>query len=81
MSCIPLAYLAHGIGKSFLNGPHKLVRHFLEERQCWNTTMRDFLNKRGQMTCWFAVASAEPDAAMRERMRDKMRLFDSVGRY
>ena len=64
--------IAEGIAK---------VNIYSELTAAWNTTMRDFLNKRGQMTCWFAVACAEPDAAMRESMRAKMRLFGSVERY
>ena len=64
--------IAEGIAK---------VNIYSELTAAWNTTMRDFLNKRGQMTCWFAVACAEPDAAMREAMRAKMRLFGSSGKY
>ena len=64
--------IAEGIAK---------VNIYSELTAAWNTTMRDFLNKRGQMTCWFAVACAEPDAAMREKMREKMCLFGSSGKY
>ena len=66
------AAIAEGIAK---------VNVYSELTAAWNTAMRDFLNQRGQMTCWFAVACAEPDAAMRESMRAKMRLFGSVERY
>ena len=64
--------IAEGIAK---------VNIYSELTAAWNTAMREFLSQREQMTCWFAVACAKPDAAMRERMREKMRLFGSVGRY
>ena len=64
--------IAEGIAK---------VNIYSELTAAWNTTMRDYLNKRDQMTCWFAVACAKPDAAMREKMREKMCLFGSDGKF
>ncbi len=64
--------IEHGIAK---------INIYSELTAAWNTAMRDFLNRRGQMTCWFSVACREPDAAMREIMRQKIRMFKSNGKY
>jgi fructose-bisphosphate aldolase class II len=64
--------IEHGIAK---------VNIYSELTAAWNTAMRDFLNRREQMTCWFVVACKEPDAAMRKVMREKMRICKSAGRY
>jgi len=66
------AAIAEGIAK---------VNVYSELTAAWNTAMRDFLNSREQMTCWFVVACARPDAALREAMRAKMRLLNSVGKF
>ena len=64
--------IEHGIAK---------INIYSELTAAWNTTMRDFLNKREQMTCWFVVACKDPDAAMRRVMREKMRMFKSEGKW
>ena len=64
--------IGHGIAK---------INIYSELTAAWNTAMRDFLNHREQMTCWFVVACKEPDAAMRQVMRDKMRICQSAGKY
>ncbi|WP_288593939.1 class II fructose-bisphosphate aldolase [uncultured Victivallis sp.] len=57
------------------------INIYSELTAAWNSTMRDFLNKREQMTCWFSVTCAEPDQAMREAMREKILVFKSNNRY
>jgi len=64
--------ISHGIAK---------INIYSELTAAWNTAMRDFLNQRGEMTCWFAVACQEPDQAMRQAMREKMQMFNSVNKY
>ena len=68
------------LAQAIENGIAK-INIYHELTAAWNTAMRDFLNKRELMTCWFVVACKEPDAAMRKVMRDKMRMFKSEGRY
>ena len=68
------------LAQAIENGIAK-VNIYSELTAAWNTAMRDFLNKREMMTCWFVVACKEPDAAMRKVMRDKMRMFKSEGKY
>lgn len=64
--------IKHGIAK---------INIYSELTAAWNTAMRDFLNKRGEMTCWFAVACQEPDQAMRQAMREKIRMFGASDKY
>ena len=64
--------IEHGIAK---------INIYSELTAAWNTAMRDFLNKREQMTCWFVVACKEPDTAMRRVMREKMDMFKSSGKF
>ena len=68
------------LAQAIENGIAK-VNIYSELTAAWNTAMRDFLNKREMMTCWFVVACKEPDAAMRKVMREKMRMFKSEGKY
>ena len=68
------------LSQAIENGIAK-INIYHELTAAWNTTMRDFLNQREQMTCWFVVACKEPDAAMRKVMREKMRMFRSEGKY
>ena len=62
------------------NGISK-INIYSELTAAWNTAMRDYLNERKQMTCWFVVACEKPDAAMRAAMRAKMEMFHSNGKY
>ena len=64
--------IRHGIAK---------INIYSELTAAWNTAMRDFLNQRKEMTCWFVVACEQPDHAMREAMLAKMRMFGSVNKY
>ena len=68
------------LAQAIENGIAK-INIYHELTAAWNTTMRDFLNQREQMACWFVVACKEPDAAMRKVMREKMRMFRSEGKY
>ncbi len=64
--------IKHGIAK---------INIYSELTAAWNTAMRDFLNQRKEMTCWFSVVCAEPDKAMREAMREKFRMFNTAGKH
>ena len=70
---------ADQLAAAIANGITK-INIYSELTAAWNTAMRDFLNRREQMTCWFSVACREPDAAMREVMRQKMVAFGSNGK-
>ncbi len=56
------------------------INIYSELTSAWNTAMKNFLNSREQMTCWFALSCQEPDRAMREAMREKIRMFKSAGK-
>ena len=71
---------ADQLAEAIENGIAK-INIYSELTAAWNTAMRDFLNHREQMTCWFVVACKEPDAAMRRAMRAKMDMFRSSGKY
>ena len=71
---------ADQLSQAIENGIAK-INIYSELTAAWNTAMRDFLNSREQMTCWFVVACKEPDAAMRQVMRSKMDMFKSTGKF
>ena len=56
------------------------INIYSELTAAWNTAMKNFLNSRKEMTCWFALACQEPERAMREAMREKIRQFRSAGK-
>ena len=60
--------IANGIAK---------INIYSELTAAWNTAMRDFLNAREQMTCWFAVACKQPNEAMKDAMRNKFLMFNA----
>lgn len=80
----PVPLVLHGgsgtpadqLAEAIANGIAK-INIYSELTAAWNTAMRDFLNSREQMTCWFSVACKKPDAAMRQAMRDKILMFHS----
>ncbi len=65
------AAIAEGIAK---------INIYSELTAAWNAAMHDFLNGRKEMTCWFSVSCAGPDAAMRRKMREKIEIFGSAGK-
>ena len=71
---------ADQLEQAIKNGIAK-INIYSELTAAWNTTMRDFLNARKEMTCWFVVACEQPDKAMREAMRDKIKMFNANGKY
>lgn len=71
---------ADQLSQAIENGIAK-INIYSELTAAWNTAMRDFLNNREQMTCWFVVACKEPDAAMRRVMRSKMDMFKSTEKF
>ncbi len=83
----PVPLVLHGgsgtpadqLTKAIANGIAK-INIYSELTAAWNTAMRDFLNQRKQMTCWFSVACRNSDAAMRRVMRDKILMFRSNGK-
>ncbi len=83
----PVPLVLHGgsgtpgdqLSDAIANGISK-INIYSELTAAWNRAMRDFLNGREQMTCWFSVACALPDAAMRTVMREKILAFRSDGR-
>ena len=70
---------ADQLAEAIANGIAK-INIYSELTAAWNTAMRDFLNQREQMTCWFSVACRNSDAAMRRVMRDKILMFRSNGK-
>jgi hypothetical protein len=46
----------------------------------WNTAMLKELEKLPHMAAWPAVLRKNPEAAMREVIRQKIRFFGSAGR-
>lgn len=83
----PVPLVLHGgsgtpadqLAEAIANGIAK-INIYSELTAAWNTAMRDFLNQREQMTCWFSVACRNSDAAMRRVMRDKILMFRSNGK-
>ncbi len=53
------------------------INIYSELTSAWNSAMKEFLDSREQMTCWFSVATKTPDMAMRNAMREKILMFNS----
>jgi len=53
------------------------INIYSEITAAWNTAMLEFLRKRSNMSCWMSVVWKEPEAAIRNVMRDKILLFGS----
>ena len=64
------AAIANGICK---------INIYSEMLTAWNTTMLEELQKLPHMAAWHGVLRQAPDAAMREVIREKIRLFGSAG--
>lgn len=64
--------IANGIAK---------INIYSELTAAFNTELKKFLMNREQMTCWFSVLTQEPDRAMREAMREKMVMFNSINKF
>lgn len=56
------------------------INIYSELTSAWNSEMKEFLNSREQMTCWFSVATKNSDRAMRNVMREKIQIFNSANR-
>ena len=86
-SVSPVPLVLHGgsgtpvdqLAPAIANGVSK-INIYSELTAAWHGAMRDFLNSRSQMTCFFRVAWEKPDAAMREVMREKIRAFSAAGK-
>lgn len=63
--------IEHGICK---------VNIYSEMLTAWNTAMLRELEKLPHMAAWPAVLRKNPDAAMREVIRQKIRFFGSAGK-
>lgn len=63
--------IEHGISK---------VNIYSEMLTAWNTAMRDELVKLPHMAAWPAVLRKNPEAAMREVIRQKIKFFGSAGK-
>jgi fructose/tagatose bisphosphate aldolase len=63
--------IAHGICK---------VNIYSELLTAWNSAMLDELKKLPHMAAWPAVLRKNPDAAMREVIRQKIKFFGSEGK-
>lgn len=63
--------IAHGICK---------VNIYSEMLTAWNTAMLEELKKLPHMAAWPAVLRKNPDAAMRQVIRQKIRFFGSAGK-
>lgn len=56
------------------------INIFSELLNAWNSPMKDVLNGLKNMSTWPSVIRSKPDAALREAVRGKIRLFGSNGK-
>ena len=57
------------------------INIYSELTSAWNLAMKNFLNSREEMTCYFSVATKQSDAAMRAIMREKIMMFNSNNKF
>ena len=60
------AAIAHGVAK---------INIYSEIMYAWNHTMQETLNHSKNLSCWYSVATRPSEAAFKEAMRAKIRLF------
>ncbi len=56
------------------------INIYSELLNAWNSSMKDVLNGLKNMSTWPSVIRIKPDAALREAVRGKIRLFGSNGK-
>ena len=57
------------------------INIYSELTSAWNLAMKNFLNSREEMTCYFSVATKQSDVAMRAIMREKIMMFNSNNKF
>jgi len=83
----PVPLVLHGgsgtpedqLREAIANGIAK-INIYSELLNAWNRSMHDVLGSLQNMSTWPSVIEKKPDAALRQVVRDKIRLFGCNGR-